>query len=228
MSWLRRTGNGRNNIAWGGGSTTTGNYLRRTGTSRNSIQWLNISSNGTYNILERTNNTNRNSIRWINTTFNFKSDYQIRVEEMFAPVIENGYTFHMIVTEGSGISDQYKSTECKLNDTGSSYTFTVIDYDTKTILTSAYGYFEIYTNSRDETQSLKSHFSKFIGDSYYYIKTYHYQNYNDQPGYITENLIIWGVDQNSDNCRISLTKPSEYPSKTYRLYIDNKTIFYYK
>lgn len=26
MSWLMRTGNGRNNIAWGGGSTTKGNY----------------------------------------------------------------------------------------------------------------------------------------------------------------------------------------------------------
>lgn len=83
MSWLRRTGTGRNNISWGGGSTTSGNYLRRTGTSRNSIQWLNISSNGTHNILERTNNTNRNSIRWINTTFTFKTQEEINADGFF-------------------------------------------------------------------------------------------------------------------------------------------------
>ena len=70
MSWLRRTGTGRNNIEWGGGSTSTGNYLRRTGTSRNNVQWLNISTSGTWNLLERTAN-GRNNIRWNNLTFNF-------------------------------------------------------------------------------------------------------------------------------------------------------------
>ena len=41
MSLLYRTGNGRNNIAWGGVSTTSGKYCKRTGTSRNSIRWYN-------------------------------------------------------------------------------------------------------------------------------------------------------------------------------------------
>ena len=35
MSWLMRTGTGRNNISWGGSSTTSGNYLKRTGNARN-------------------------------------------------------------------------------------------------------------------------------------------------------------------------------------------------
>ena len=70
MSYLIRTGTGRNNIKWGGGKSTKAKYLRRTGTSRNSISWIDISSNGTYNVLERTS-TGRNNIRWYNTTFNF-------------------------------------------------------------------------------------------------------------------------------------------------------------
>ena len=70
MSLLYRNGTGRNNIVWGGNNTTSLNYLRRTGTSRNNISFINISSNGTYNILERYN-TNRDSIRWNNIVFSF-------------------------------------------------------------------------------------------------------------------------------------------------------------
>lgn len=70
MSWLRRTGTGRNNIAWGGGATTSGQYLRRISTGRNNISYINISTSGTYNLLERTS-TGRNNIRWNNLTFNF-------------------------------------------------------------------------------------------------------------------------------------------------------------
>ena len=73
MSLLYRNGTGRNNIAWGGSNTTSGNYLRRTGTSRNSISFIQISSNGTWNILERYNNA-RNGIRWNNIVFGFGID----------------------------------------------------------------------------------------------------------------------------------------------------------
>lgn len=72
MSWLIRTGTGRNNISWGGGSTTSGNYLKRTGTGRNNIAYTQISTSGTHNLLERTS-TGRNNIRWNNLTFNFFS-----------------------------------------------------------------------------------------------------------------------------------------------------------
>ena len=84
MSWLMRTGTGRTNISWGGGSTTSGNYLRRTADSRNSISYLQISSNGTYRLLERTA-SGRNNIRWNNLTFNFFTPYTIG--ELF----NNGY-----------------------------------------------------------------------------------------------------------------------------------------
>lgn len=70
MSWLRRTGTGRNNISWGGGSTTSGKYLKRTGNARNNIAYTQISSNGTHKLLERTG-TGRNNIRWNNLTFSF-------------------------------------------------------------------------------------------------------------------------------------------------------------
>ena len=70
MSYLIRTGTGRNNISYGGGKSTKAKYLRRTGTGRTNISWIDINSNGTYNVLERTN-TGRNNIRWYNTTFSF-------------------------------------------------------------------------------------------------------------------------------------------------------------
>ena len=70
MSYLIRTGTGRTNIKWGGGKSTKAKYLRRTGTGRNNISWIDISSNGTYNVLERTS-SGRNNIRWYNTTFTF-------------------------------------------------------------------------------------------------------------------------------------------------------------
>ena len=73
MSWLIRTGTGRNNVSYGGGSTTKGNYLKRTNSGRNNIQWLNINTNGTYDLLERYNTT-RNGIRWNNLVFSFGPD----------------------------------------------------------------------------------------------------------------------------------------------------------
>ena len=73
MSLLRRTGTGRNNIAWGGGTTTSGNYLRRTSSGRNNISFINISASGTWNILNRTS-SGRNDISWKNTTFSFGPD----------------------------------------------------------------------------------------------------------------------------------------------------------
>ena len=72
MSYLIRTGNSRNNISWGGGTSTKAKYLRRTGTDRTSISWIDISSNSTVNVLERTA-SGRNNIRWYNTNFSFAS-----------------------------------------------------------------------------------------------------------------------------------------------------------
>ena len=82
MSLLRRTGTGRNNIAWGGSTSTAANYLRRTGTGRNNISYINISSNGTWNILNRTS-TGRNNIAWQNTTFSFKTQEEINADGFF-------------------------------------------------------------------------------------------------------------------------------------------------
>ena len=65
MSYLYRTGNGRNNIAFTNTANSSTKYLRRTSTSRNSIIWTTIPNGSTYNILQR-NGTGRNNILWSN------------------------------------------------------------------------------------------------------------------------------------------------------------------
>lgn len=77
MSLLYRHNVGRNDIAWGGGTSTVGNYLQRTGSGRTNIRFYTIpQSNATYNLMERYNNT-RNGIRWNNITFTFASGLQL-------------------------------------------------------------------------------------------------------------------------------------------------------
>ena len=65
MSYLYRTGNGRNNIAFTTTANSSTKYLRRTGTGRTNIVWTTIPSGSTYNILNRTG-TGRNNIAWGN------------------------------------------------------------------------------------------------------------------------------------------------------------------
>ena len=65
MSYLYRTGNGRNNIAFTTTANSSTKYLRRTSTGRNNIVWTTIPQGSTYNILNRTG-TGRNSIAWGN------------------------------------------------------------------------------------------------------------------------------------------------------------------
>ena len=100
MSYLIRTGNGRNNIAWGGSKSTKAKYLRRTGTGRANISWIDISSNGTYNVLERTS-SGRNNIRWYNTTFSFISFDQI-FDDLDAAGSNNIYVFNSLHSDNGG------------------------------------------------------------------------------------------------------------------------------
>ena len=65
MSYLYRTGNGRNNIAFTTTANSSTKYLRRTNSGRNNIVWTTIPSGSTYNILNRTG-TGRNNIIWKN------------------------------------------------------------------------------------------------------------------------------------------------------------------
>ena len=61
MSYLQRTGNGRNNISWTNTSSNSIKYLHRTGNNRTNIKWSTISTSA--NILQRTG-TSRNNIKW--------------------------------------------------------------------------------------------------------------------------------------------------------------------
>ena len=65
MSYLYRTGNGRNNIAFTTTTNSSTRYLRRTSSGRNNIVWTTIPQGSTYNILNRTG-TGRNNIAWAN------------------------------------------------------------------------------------------------------------------------------------------------------------------
>ena len=65
MSYLYRTGNGRNNIAYTNTANSSTKYLRRLGSGRANIAWATIPAGSTYNILQR-NGTSRNNILWSN------------------------------------------------------------------------------------------------------------------------------------------------------------------
>ena len=65
MSYLYRSGNGRNNIAYTNTANSSTKYLRRLGSGRTNINWYTIPAGSTYNILQR-NGTGRNNILWAN------------------------------------------------------------------------------------------------------------------------------------------------------------------
>ena len=65
MSYLYRTGNSRNNIAFTTTANSSTKYLRRLGSGRTNINWYTIPQGSTYNILQR-NGTGRNNILWSN------------------------------------------------------------------------------------------------------------------------------------------------------------------
>ena len=94
MSLLRRMGNNRNNIEWYSSTNTSGQYLQRTSTNRNDISFINISSNGTYNLLNRISN-GINDIQWKNTTFSFGID--LRNYPLYTnPNGNNPYNFYWV------------------------------------------------------------------------------------------------------------------------------------
>ena len=65
MSYLYRSGTGRNNIAFTNTANSSTKYLRRLGSGRTNINWYTIPQGSTYNILNRTG-TGRNNIAWAN------------------------------------------------------------------------------------------------------------------------------------------------------------------
>ena len=133
MSYLIRTGNGRNNIAWGGSKSTKAKYLRRTGTGRANISWIDISSNGTYNVLERTS-SGRNNIRWYNTTFNF-----ISFDQIVNAIGDDNFWFEGVY-DSNGIS-----IECAF---GKSYTYHVSNINGQNyLITESRRFFEATSGS---------------------------------------------------------------------------------
>ena len=115
MSLLYRTGAGRNNIAWGGGTSSAATYLRRISTGRNDISYISISTSGTYNILNRTS-TGRNNIAWQNTTFSFKTQEEINADTFFG-YLNNAANYFMF----KAISDYFGRYGYYSNNIGGRY-----------------------------------------------------------------------------------------------------------
>ena len=86
MSYLYRTGNGRNNIAFTTTANSSTRYLRRTSTGRNNIVWTTIPQGSTYNILNRTG-TGRNNIAWGNLKISSPGEPQYSSDISAADII---------------------------------------------------------------------------------------------------------------------------------------------
>lgn len=81
MSYLIRTGTGRNNISWSTTANSSTKYLRRLGSGRNNVAWTTIPSGNTYNILQR-NGTGRNNVLWSNLSI--KSEAEKKVDQLLS------------------------------------------------------------------------------------------------------------------------------------------------
>ena len=123
MSYLIRTGTGRNNISYGGGKSTKAKYLRRTGSGRTNISWIDINSNGTYNVLERTGNS-RNNIRWYNITIRQSSSVSTDYYQSYRSwKFQTSGTYNGLIRCPSSGSQQMNS-ERESTNTRLDFTFT--------------------------------------------------------------------------------------------------------
>ena len=102
MSYLYRTGNSRNNIAFTNTANSSTKYLRRTSTSRNSIVWTTIPQGSTYNILQR-NGTGRNNIAWTNLKIAGPNDpiTQSNISGTFTLLTVNGIINEIKISKSS-------------------------------------------------------------------------------------------------------------------------------
>ena len=120
MSYLQRTGNGRNNISWTNTSNNTIKYLHRTGTSRNSIKWSTISTSA--NILQRTG-TSRNNIKW--STLTVMTEEGILGQNLYNDILPYnghiGYPFASYKTYGSEGTIKNYSTYFQITPVKASY-----------------------------------------------------------------------------------------------------------
>ena len=78
MSYLYRSGTGRNNIAFTNTANSSTKYLRRLGSGRTNINWYTIPAGSTYNILQR-NGTGRNNILWSNLKIQSTAETVVRL-----------------------------------------------------------------------------------------------------------------------------------------------------
>ena len=120
MSYLQRTGTGRNNISWTNTSSNSIKYLHRTGNNRTNIKWSTISTSA--NILQRTG-TSRNNIKW--STLTVMTEEGILGQNLYNDILPYnghiGYPFDNYSTYGSEGTIKNYSTYFQITPANASY-----------------------------------------------------------------------------------------------------------
>ena len=170
MSLLRRTGTSRNNIEWYSSTNSSGQYLQRISTNRNDISFIQISSNGTYNLLNRISN-GINDIQWKNTTFSFSGNLT-KVGSLIQELLNCEYTTSWIMFT-SERADRYHTMGGR-RPTGMSYTKNTVSWQNNYNGTGiSYNdnltgyYFGFSTTTSDNADMIANELMKFNKFNYY-------------------------------------------------------------
>ena len=182
MSYLYRTGNGRNNIAFTTTANSSTKYLRRTSTGRNNIIWTTIPSGSTYNILQR-NGTGRNNILWANLKMELTNDDKINL--LYQALTYNG---SKITMSDSPMTGCYKDVSIVHNTSNRSFTLSGGWHDTEYSSLSKWKIYS-YDNYKSQVSNLynqigKVYFTKakaLYNSSGNYVNAWYYTNKNEKP-----------------------------------------------
>ena len=116
MSYLIRTGTGRNDIEFGGKPHIEADYLRKYGNNREDIKFEHMSDETTPNLvylmLKRIG-TGRNDIDWVNGNLFPAQTYDSYIREMFDPLVENKC---YILCKTKNDDGSFKYTICPFDD----------------------------------------------------------------------------------------------------------------
>ena len=158
MSYLYRSGTGRNNIAFTNTANSSTKYLRRTASSRNSIVWTTIPQGSTYNILNRTG-TGRNNISWANLSIMSQTESLARG---FYSIVSkyNGHLYRADDSLGIGGYNYYLNANIGINESGGYlYAYGGSGYDLGTLSTSlAFQRSTNYSLTADDKSTLEDNY----------------------------------------------------------------------
>ena len=233
MSYLYRTGNGRNNIAYTNTANSSTKYLRRTSTGRNNIVWTTIPSGSTYNILQR-NGTGRNNVLWSNLTIELTNADRINLFVQAVSISNGNITYAW----GGGVGQQ---DGCSIgHDVAGKHIYIIDGWHTGNYDSPRTWILKDYDNATKRAQ-MDALFNKvgridFINarcsnynDYIVYVKTAEGKDFDGYRMYTAESIYVDYNESTSyddrKNIRFSIKYKSSYASGPRGSYL---TDFYYK